>query len=86
MNFIVFIGTIGVDCVSFGSDKEFVRGHVSRPCALKVPIIGNNLEVVLKLGSVNIKVSLIRLVSDGITDFGSEHHLIALHEIVHGVL
>lgn len=86
INLLVRIDIVENDFISL-SDQESI--HVfNRKTSGAIQILFNSCdsEVMLKFSSVDIKRTLVGLVSDTILNLTSEHHLRAVHEVEHHIL
>lgn len=63
----------------FGLDLLDVRLTV-------VVLADDRFKGVLVLSAIDVEVRLVLLVGDAVVHLGPEHHLVALHEVVHHVL
>lgn len=62
------------------------RSKIGSSGTLVVVLSDAHLEVVVELSGVDLESRLVSLVGDTVSNLGAEHHLGALHEVVHDVL
>lgn len=74
---------VNINFVNICAQEDIVLDELKTLGTFK--ILRNNwyLEVMLVLPSVNCEAPLVCLVRDAVADLGSEHHLVAIHIILH---
>lgn len=71
--------------VYLGDENQIGGEDLNCLGAFKVLVIHTNSQVVHVLALINVKAPLISFVGDSISHFGSYHHLVAPHVVVHDV-